>query len=211
MAIKRAESGWLVDSQPGGRGSKRFRKTFRTQAEAKAYEAWLTTQVNQNAKWSPEKRDTRKLSELLELWYTHHGVGLKAGANTYSRLKFLCQGLGDPVADRFKVEDFAAYRTKRLAAGTQKNSINREHAYLRSVFNELRRLGFWKRDNPLSNLRQFKVADRELSFLTNEQIEALLAELKTCRNPHAYLIAKLCLSTGASICKRRENSTRSLR
>ena len=90
MAIKRTESGWLVDSQPGGRGSKRFRKTFRTQAEAKAYEAWLTTQVNQNAKWSPEKRDTRKLSELLKLWYTHHGVGLKAGANTYSRLKFLC-------------------------------------------------------------------------------------------------------------------------
>ena len=107
MAIKKAESGWLVD-QPGGRGAKRFRKTFRTQAEA------------------------------------------------------------EPT-------------------------------------------GFWKRDNALSNLRQFKVADRELSFLTNAQIEALLAELKTCRNPHAYLIAKLCLSTGASICKRRENSTRSLR
>lgn len=128
-------------TQPGGRGSKRFRKTFRTLAEANAYKAWLTSQANQNAKWLPEKRDTRKLSELLKLWYTHHGVGLKADADTCSRLKFLCDGLDDPVADRFKVEDFAAYRTRRLAAGTQKNSIKREHAYLRSVFNELRRLG----------------------------------------------------------------------
>ena len=63
--IKRTESGWLVDSQPGGRGGKRFRKTFKTQAEAKAYEAWLTTQVNQNAKWQPEKRDTRKLRSCV--------------------------------------------------------------------------------------------------------------------------------------------------
>ncbi|MCC7544356.1 MAG: hypothetical protein IT506_02565 [Aquabacterium sp.] len=35
-------------------------------------------------------------------------------------------------------------RTERLAAGIAPNSVNREHAYLRSVFNELRRLGQWK-------------------------------------------------------------------
>lgn len=197
MVIRKAETGWLVDCQPGGRGSWRFRKTFRTQAEARAYEAWLTTQVNQNPKWVPEKRDTRRLSELVDLWYQHHGVGLKAGANTWGRLKFLCANLGDPVADRFTVEDFTAYRTKRLAAGTHRNSINREHSYLRSVFNELRRLGFWKRENPLSHLRQFRIDDRELSFLTGEQIESLLEALRCGRNPHAYLVAKVCLATGA--------------
>ena len=37
MAIKKMRaSGWLVDAQPGGRGGKRFRKSFKTQAEAKA-------------------------------------------------------------------------------------------------------------------------------------------------------------------------------
>jgi integrase len=197
MGIRRTDGRWKVDAQPGGRGGKRFRKTFTTQAEAKAYKAWLTTQVNQDTKWTPERRDTRRLAELIDLWYAHHGVGLKAGLNTYGRLKFLSDGLGNPVADQLRAEDFAAYRARRLAQGTQKNSINREHAYLRSVFNELRRLGFWKRDNPVAGLRQFKVPERELSFLTDEQMASLLAELEDGRNRHAALIAKVCLATGA--------------
>lgn len=197
MAIAKTDGGWRVDAQPGGRGGKRFRKTFKTQAEAKAYEAWLTTQVNQNAKWQPEKRDTRRLSELIEIWNTHHGVGLKAGANTYSRLKLACEAMGNPVADRFTVNTFADYRTKRLADGIAHNSINREHAYLRSVFNELRRLGHWKRENPLAHLRQFKVPERELEYLTIEQCRTLLAELAKGRNRHAPLVAKICLATGA--------------
>lgn len=197
MAIKRSNSGWLVDSQPGGRGGRRFRKTFKTQAEAKAYEAWLSTQINQDAKWAPEKRDTRKLSELIDLWHEHHGVSLKAGANTYSRLKLLCQALGNPVADRFTVAMFATYRSARLSAGIAHNSVNREHAYLRSVFNELRRLGIWKKPNPLAELRQFKIQERELTYLTLEQCKDLLASLAAGRNRHAELIAKVCLATGA--------------
>lgn len=197
MALKKTDAGWLVDSQPGGRGSKRFRKTFSTQAEAKAWEAWLKTQVNQNAKWQPEKRDTRKLSELIDLWYTHHGSGLKAGANTYSRLKLACNAMGNPVADRFTVNTFASYRTNRLAMGIAPNSVNREHAYLRSVFNELRRLGQWSKPNPLAELRQFKIQERELSYLSKEQIKQLLIALQDGRNRHAHLVAKICLSTGA--------------
>lgn len=195
--IRKTESGWQVDSQPGGRGGKRFRKTFKTQAEAKAYEAWLTTQVNQDAKWQPEKRDTRRLSELIDLWHTHHGIGLKAGANTYSRLKLACEAMGNPVADRFTVNTFATYRTERLAAGIAQNSVNREHAYLRSVFNELRRLGQWKKPNPLAELRQFKVQERELSYLTAAQIQELLEALAEGKNRHAVMIAKVCLTTGA--------------
>ncbi len=67
---------WLFDLQPGGRGGKRYRKTFKTKAEGLAWEAWLKTQVNQKKKWQPEKRDTRKLSELIEVWFMHHGSGL---------------------------------------------------------------------------------------------------------------------------------------
>jgi integrase len=197
VAIKKTPQGWLVDSQPGGRGGRRFRKTFKTLAEAKAYDAWLKTQVLQDAKWQPEKRDTRRLSELIDLWHSHHGVGLKAGANTYSRLKLACDRMGDPVADRFTVNTFATYRTARLAEGILPNSINREHAYLRSVFNELRRLGQWNRENPLAHLRQFKVEERELEYLTLDQCLALLDELKKGRNRHAAIVAKVCLATGA--------------
>lgn len=197
MIKKEAAGKWLVDVQPDGRGGKRFRKSFKTQAEAKAYEAWLTTQVNQDSKWQPQKRDLRKLSELIELWFSHHGSGLRAGANTHSRLKLACEAMGNPVADRFTVEMFAAYRTKRLGEGITQNSVNREHAYLRAMLNELRRLGHWKKPNPLADLRQFKIQEKELSFLTLVQIDQLLESLKQSRNHHAIKITKICLSTGA--------------
>lgn len=197
MSIGKVEAGWLVDSQPGGRGGKRFRKTFKTQAEAKAYEAWLTTQINQNSKWQPDKRDTRKLSELIELWYSHHGAGLKAGANTHSRLKLACSAMENPVADRFSVNTFATYRTKRLAVGITPNSVNREHAYLRAMFNELRRLGQWKKPNPLAELRQFKIQEREMSYLPLDQVRDLLQKLAEGKNRHSAMIAKVCLATGA--------------
>ncbi|MGV0986749.1 MAG: phage integrase [Limnohabitans sp.] len=197
MSIKKTPSGWLVDEQPAGRGGKRFRKTFANKAEAQQWQAWLKTQVTQSAEWQPEKRDTRKLSELIDLWHSHHGAGLKAGANTYSRLKLACTAMGDPFADRFTVNTFATYRTERLAAGIAPNSVNREHAYLRSVFNELRRLGQWKKPNPLAELRQFKIEERELSYLTAEQIYDLLDQLVKGKNRHAVMIAKVCLATGA--------------
>ena len=71
--------------------------------------------------------------------------------------KNLVAALGDPMADRFSVEDFAAYRTKRIEQGISLNNLNREHAYLRAVFNELATLGYWKKENPLAKLRQFKI------------------------------------------------------
>lgn len=197
MAIKKTEKGWLLDSQPGGRGGKRFRKTFKTQAEAKAYEAWLKTKVIDAPEWQPAKRDLRSLSSLVDIWFEHHGSGLRAGKNTYSRLKHLCVALGDPLADRFTPEMFATYRRKRMEEGISQNNLNREHAYLRSVFNELTRLGYWKAENPLANIRQFKIQERELSFLTDEQIKRLLNELELGRNRDAILITKICLSTGA--------------
>ena len=125
MAISKSDSGWLADAQPGGRGGKRFRKTFKTQAEAKAWEAWLKTQVNQNSKWKPEKRDSRRLSELIELWHEHHGIGLRAGRETHRSLKAVCVALNDPMADQFSADMFTRYRTKRLAEGTECDHPNR--------------------------------------------------------------------------------------
>lgn len=197
MVLKAVSTGWLVDLQPGGRGGKRFRKIFKTQREAKAWEAWVKTQVHQDKKWEPEKRDLRKLSELVELWYNHHGNGLAAGKDTYNRLKALVKAMGDPVADRFSVDMFASYRAHRLDTGITANNMNREHAYLRAMFNELARLGYWKKDNPLANLRQFKIQEVELSYLTHSQIKRLLDALKASRNLHVELITRLCLATGA--------------
>lgn len=128
MAIKKTTAGWLVDSQPGGRGAKRFRKTFATQAEAKAFDAWLHTQLLTKPEWQPAKRDSRKLSELFDLWLMHHGSGLRAGADTHRRLLAVAKALGDPLASQFTVDMFAQYRTKRLSLGVSANNLNREHS-----------------------------------------------------------------------------------
>lgn len=183
--------------QPDGRGFKRFRKTLPTKAEALTYDAWIRTKATQTPEWEPAKRDTRRLSELIKVWYEQHGVNLRAGKDTFSRLNQMCIAMGDPVADRFKADLFSEYRSKRLKEGISASCLNREQAYLRAVFNELSRLGFWKGDNPLAAVRQFKISEHELSYLSLPQIEGLLAELKNGRNGDALLITKICLSTGA--------------
>lgn len=197
MAITKSKSGWLVDVQPGGRGSKRHRKTFRTQNEAKAWETWIKAQINSNAAWMPEKRDTRKLLKLAELWYDNHGKELRAAEDTYKRIKAVIVAMRNPIASDFTVATFTKYRASRLEEGVTLNTVNREHAYLRAMFNELTRLGYWKKENPLKDLRQFKVQENELSYLNSEQIPVLLDELRASSNVHAYLVAKICLSTGA--------------
>lgn len=68
---------------------------------------------------------------------------------------------------------------------------------MRSVFNELIRIGVWKKENPLRRLRQFKIQERELSYLDRKQIDVLLQSLSQSINPHVLLISKVCLVTGA--------------
>lgn len=197
MAIKRTDTGWLVDIQPGGRGAKRLRKTFRTQAEAKNWEVWVKSNANKQADWMPEKKDLRRLEELAVIWFDHHGKELRAAEDTYKRIKAAIAALKNPIASEFSSQVFAAYRAERLDTGISLSTVNREHAYIRAMFNELIRLGVWKRDNPLKDLRQFKVQENELAFLTKEQITTLLVELKKSTNPHVDLVSRICLATGA--------------
>lgn len=197
MSIKKAPAGWLVDLQPGGRGGKRFRKTLPTKGEALAFEAWLRNKVRESPEWAPVAKDRRRLSELVGLWFSHHGVNLRSGKNTRDRLLAACAAMEDPVVSEFSADRFASYRAGRLAAGKNAGTLNREHAYLRAVFSELRRLGLFKGENPLESLRQFRTSERELSFLTLVQVRGLLEALEGGRQKDAFLVARVCLATGA--------------
>ncbi|PLZ02463.1 integrase [Burkholderia sp. WAC0059] len=197
MTIKQVLSGWQVDIQPGGRGARRLKKTFPTKAEAEGWKRYVLGKVQEAPEWMPARKDPRRLSELVELWFVLHGSGLNAGEDTKSRLLQICRALGDPRADLFTTDMFAEYRSKRLAEGITQNNMNREHAYMRAMFNELKRLKKWKLGNPLSELRAFKIQDTELSYLTLEQIRILLEELQKSKNVHVMLISKVCLATGA--------------
>ncbi|NTV93912.1 MAG: tyrosine-type recombinase/integrase [Thiobacillus sp.] len=198
MSIKKRTDGkWAVNIAPGGRVGPQFKRVFATQAEAKQFVIWAQSQHAANPEWKPEPRDKRRLSELVALWFAHHGASLAAGKDTHARLKAMCVSLGDPLAANFTAQEFADYRTNRLDEGVSANTLNREHAYLRSVFNELIRLGLWSKPNPLKHVRQFRIQERELTYLTHEQIDMLMASLDESKNPHVKLIATICLATGA--------------
>ena len=197
MTIKQVKTGWQVNIQPGGRSGKRVKKTLPTKAEAIAWERHIQAKVQETPDWAPPKKDARRLSELVELWHQHHGSGLKDGVGRKRILIAMCDAMGNPRADLFTPDRFAEYRMKRLEAGITANTMNREQAYLRAVFNEMIRLSHWKKENPLAKLRAFKIEERELSYLEIEQISTLLMQLKKSRNEHVILITKVCLATGA--------------
>lgn len=197
MTIKQVKSGWQVNVQPGGRGAKRLKKTFAKKADAEAWKRHVQAKVQETPEWVPARKDARLLSELVELWYRLHGSGLNSGDGTKRRLLAMCEAMGNPRADRFTADMFAEYRAQRLAAGITANNMNREQAYMRAVFNELKRLKQWKRANPLEDLRAFKIQENELTFLTLPQVRTLLDELPKGRNLHVTLVSRVCLATGA--------------
>lgn len=197
MTVKPTKDGYLVDLRPAGANGKRYRKTFTHKREALEYEAWLKTNATQTPGWQPQKRDSRRLSELIKTWYSQHGIHLDSGEDTYSRLKNLCAAIGNPIAENFNGEMFAEYRAKRIASGISANNMNREKNYVQAMFNELKRLDIWLGENPLAKVRNLKIAENELTYLTLEQINILLSELKKAKNEHVHLISQICLATGA--------------
>ncbi|MEQ1595823.1 MAG: tyrosine-type recombinase/integrase [Casimicrobium sp.] len=198
MIEKTAAGKWKVDVQPGGRGGlRRYRRTFTTKAEALAYERELQGGAVADLDFVRPRHDNRRLSELLHMWFTQHAAHLNSGDDMKSRIAAVIASVGDVPARQFTATMFANYRTQRLSAGLSPATLNREHAYMRSMFSELVRNGQWPHNNPLKQLRQLRVQERELSYLTGEDLTALLNATKKSRNPDLELVVKLALSTGA--------------
>lgn len=86
--------------------------------------------------------------------------------------------------------------------------MNLEQNYLSGAFNELIRLGEWKLPNPLENVRKFVIAEKEMAWLTHEQITELLEKAKYSTKEDLSLLIRICLVTGARW-REAENLTRS--
>jgi len=210
MSIKKQPDGkWLLDfypeGKPKGKSSKRIRKTFSTKGEATAYQNHILENVHVKP-WLDGKEDRRKLKDLVTQWFDEHGVTLDDGEKRKGAMEFACESMGDPTAHEFDATMFSSYRKKRISgeiirtARVKKVSprtMNLELAYFRAVFNELKRLGHWKLDNPLSDLRPFKSEEAELSYLENDEIARLLNECRSSRNESTYWVACTCLVTGS--------------
>jgi len=197
MAIKKINSQkWKVDLQPGGRRGKRIRKTFTTQAEAKRFESFILGKAAVG-EWNPQPKDKRLLTELVELWYLHHGSELKDGERRYHKLLVLADELNNPPVAALTPVHWLDYRKKRLKQGIAKKTLNNELGYLRACFNRLIKIGELRTGDPLSQVDAMAIDERELSWLNQEQIQILFQELEKAINPHVYLIAAICINTGA--------------
>lgn len=211
---RKLENGfWLVDIRPAGSQGKRVRKRFPTKAEALRFEAWTKSQATQGKDWNPRTSDKRKLSTLCERWYDLHGSTLKDGKGRKKMLLAMCESMGNPAVSNFTTKDFTDYRATRLQ-GTGKvsaNTVNHEHAYLRAVFNELRRLGEYTGENPLQDVTKLHTDEVEMSYLDDEQLKTLNAAIKQGKNPHTFLVSWICLATGARWGEAESLTTRQIR
>ncbi|WP_313375124.1 tyrosine-type recombinase/integrase [Pantoea sp. CTOTU50773] len=208
MTIRKLESGkWLCECYPAGRTGKRVRRQFATKGEAVAFEKH-TMEEAESKPWLGEKEDTRKLSELIELWHSVHGVTLSESNVIKDRLGIVCDSLGDPIASTITSEDIAEHRRKRLNGEVFRKlsnrylpplsarSVNIECTRLHGMFSKLKKLKYIKYPNPLEDIQPFKIKQSELSFLRTDEIERLIAACKAYGDHDLLMIVSICLSTG---------------
>ncbi|TRX75350.1 phage integrase [Pseudomonas mangiferae] len=189
--ISKGASGWDADFWlDRSAGIRKRRSGFRTKAEA---ERWIGDLRREYARRGRDPGE--RLSDLVKVWHELHGCTLK-DPYRLSRTLAVVQALGDPIASSFTSLDFSRYRVERLKTCSP-STVNHEHRYLKSVFNELIRLGVWHDANPVASLRQIKVDDTERSFLTLPECRRVLEECAVSTNSHTLPVAQLCLATGA--------------
>ncbi|WP_130100446.1 phage integrase [Siccibacter turicensis] len=202
MAVrKHPAGGWLSELYPDGAKGRRIRKKFATKGEALAYEQHIV-----QTPWLEEREDRRTLKELVDAWYSAHGITLRDGIKRQMAMHHAFECMGEPLARDFDAQMFSRYREKRLKGQFARSNrvkevsprtLNLELAYYRAVFNELNRLGEWKGENPLKNMRPFRTEEMEMAWLTHEQIDLLLSECKRHDHPDLETVVKICLATGA--------------
>ncbi|WP_421532904.1 phage integrase [Lelliottia amnigena] len=207
MTVKKTDSGeWLCDLRPSGAKGKRIRKKFSTKGEALSYEKFILAQL-EDKPWVGEKQDNRRLSEIITLWHDLYGRTLSDSGRMMSKLKAICTGLGDPIATSLTPADFSLYREGRLKGeipdingrlmAIKPQTVNHEQRNLSAVFGTLKKLGHWQYPNPLAGIPTFKVDEKMVSFLYPPEIKILLGHLSESSSASVFLVAKICLATGA--------------
>jgi site-specific recombinase XerD len=212
MSIRNLKDGskkpWLCQCFPNGRDAKRVRKRFATRGEAAAYEIFLLKQKDEKP-WLAAKPDHRRLSNLIDLWFTHYGATLTNGSVIKSKFLKMAEAMGNPVASTFTSKTYSEFRSRRMTGainfvdarwqkGTPSiSTLNSELARFKAMFNKLKELGEWKGQNPLKEVKPFKNHERAMTFLQTEQVTLLLKHVESHKQADMLKIVKLCLSTGA--------------
>ncbi|MBJ7556542.1 tyrosine-type recombinase/integrase [Marinomonas spartinae] len=200
MSIKKTSTGYEVRFRVNGRGSREYKKVFSTKSECERFQrytiAQFETQSDQKP-WLDKPKDNRRLTELVELWDDTHGHFLRDAKRRKNKLLMIANELGNPAGSNLTRLEYTRWRTQRSKEGKSPKTLNNDLSYMSSMFNTLIKAEEIHYPNPLAGIDNVRVPERELSYLTPEQITELLAATKQSDNKHVYLITKISLSTGA--------------
>jgi integrase len=196
VTVKQTKAGkWLV--QVDRLGTPRTRKLFDVKLEAEIYEREY---LAKHQKSLSEIRDRRTLKELIEIWYRYHGINLADSEKFKRSLIAAADDMGNPMASTMTPEMFVNYRYKRTVASTNPVSfktINNLHGLLSSMFSRLKRLKIIDYENPVGDIDFMRIHERQMTYLSIEQINKLMDSIKESQNPSTWYVANLCLRTGA--------------
>jgi len=184
MKVRKLDIGkWICEYYPTGRSGRCVRKQFATKGEALTFERHTIEEMEAKL-WLGESVDRLTLKDLVELWFKLHGKSLTAGEHVYKKLVLMVDAHGNLLATGFSSKLFAHYRDKRLTGEIYFSekwkkvaspvTSNLEQSYLSGVFSELARLREWAAPNPVGNMRKFTITEKEMAWLTHEQITELL-------------------------------------
>lgn len=195
MSVKHTKSGkWQVEVDR--KDIPRIRKTFDVKADAEIFEREYLSKYM--ARLQHQSEDPRTLKEIVALWFKYHGINLADGDRRQRSLTSMAMALGNPRACLLTAEQFVNYRFDRIQAGIDPKTMNNHHGYLAAVFNKLIKLKVIDYANPLDEVDFIKIQERQLSYLSVEQINTLLDTIKEgCINQSTWYVAHLCLRTGA--------------
>lgn len=196
MTVKQLENGkWLC--QIDRKGVKRIRKTFDTESAAEIFER---AYLDKNKKKLEIINDKRTLKELIDIWYRYHGVNLEDGQHRKRLLDRMADDLGNPVAAKLTASEFLDYRFKRINGDKETitpKTFNNLHSYTNALYNKLFKLKVIDYPCPTSEIDFIKIQERQLGYLSLEQITELFDILKQTSNESVWWIAQICIRTGA--------------
>lgn len=193
MSIKKLEDGrYEVDVRPRGRNGKRIRKKFDRKADAHAYERSIIAKF-QNNDYLNRPADKRRMSEFVESWWMLLGRNLPYAKRRLSTVNGICRDMEDPMLYQIDSRCLIDYRAYRLSEGIKASTINHDLFALSGLFKSMAEIDEFHGENPITSLTPLKEVRSEMSYLTTDEIDSLLALVVG----DYYRIAVLCLATGA--------------
>lgn len=198
MSVKQDKSGkWSV--QIDRKGVPRVRKGgFSLKSEAELFEREY---LAKHKELHQQHLDKRTLTELIERWFIYHGINLADGERRKRVLVQMAVDLGNPVASCLSAEQFVTYRYKKTVVGSNPvtyKTFNNMHGYLSAMYSRLKKLGVIDYDTPIADIDFVKVQERQLSYLSRDQIDTLLESITSrCQNQSTWYVTQICLRTGA--------------